>query len=290
MPESYDGHPQQAGINAPIDSPGYALAGLVVGLVVDRCGVDEPGNRRRNSVEYRVRDVHTGQFYEGVQALDRLHGMSNGEEVVYHATTRGLDGVALSPGARAVDTDGDLVLVGFVGGSRDRAVILGALPHMRSSYGARRGEGDVRRLVHNDVSVEINDGGTVTVSRGKMTMVWEVQDEDTTTVKFRGGSGAVFNLDIQPREHGPAVLLGADASQASVRGDSHRQTYNALVAVVNKLARDFYSHVHLLAAVPTTQPATVPSPTAPSGIGTAIPSVEASEMPESDLSPQVVVP
>jgi hypothetical protein len=139
---------------------------LIECVVVARSYVDQDGNRLRNGVEYTLRDIHSGHFLQGARALHSGFGMANGEEITYHPATK----LTFKPGkvgqtSRAVDTDGDLVLVGFISGSRHLPVILGGLPHAYAPYGARQSDGERRFLTHQGTTVEMRNDGSAVLTR-----------------------------------------------------------------------------------------------------------------------------
>jgi hypothetical protein len=235
--DSYDGHPTAAGFVSQLvgDAPAFSLAGFYEALVVGRRCVDEVGNRSRNAVEYVVRLVETGEDVPAV-ALERSFGQKDGEEVLYRPATRSLtDGVMFSRGTRASDTDGDYVVVFFLGGARERAVILGALAHAGARYAARKADGERRLVVHQGARVEMRDDGSqVSTSppvEGASSTV-EVAANGDVLVSHRSGSrvhlaGDVVKLDGRAAA---GVLLGFAAVEAAVRGDSFTSAVSAPMA------------------------------------------------------------
>lgn len=231
MRENYDGHPVQAGL-APEQPRSQQMIGFVTGVVVARRCVDEPGNRMRNCTEYDVRDVATGQVYHHAVALQNSQGVENGEEVTYKPATKSLLSRAFGMFTRANDSNGDLVLLGFVGGSRDRPVILGSLAHQRARYAAKKEDGERRFVVHQGTTVEMRDDGSSVLTRNGSTVT--VTPDGDVRVDHRSGSrvhcdGDQVKLDGRAVE---GVLLGFSAEEQVIRGTS----FNATVAEPKVLA------------------------------------------------------
>lgn len=217
--EHYDGHPIQAGSRGGQLSGHFAefsIAGFSECLVVARRYVDQDGNRQRTSVEYDVRDMNTGAKITNVRALQRSFGMQNGEEIVYHPASKALpDNVQLSMRTIAQDTDGDLVVVGFLGGSRGQAVIFGQLPHGNVAYAAKAADGERRFLVHNGTTVQIKADGSLEIAR-RDTLV-TIAEDGVVTIKA------------------PRTVIGSDpddVTNASGIGDA---VHTPLLSLVAKL-------------------------------------------------------
>lgn len=235
---SYDNHPQVPGGDAPIVGrfPAYSNVGTIECLVVGRRYVDEPGNRLRNAVVYDVRNLATGQVMPAVPALQTLHGLANGGEGVYHPATKNLRGGVFDGSTRASDTDGDIVLVGFVGGVYDRPVILGALAHPEAPYGAKAEDGERRFVIHQGTRIQVRKDGSAEVDR-EGTKV-EITASGDVLVDHKDGSkvhceGSVVKLD------GTAVagiILGFQAADAVIRGTTFDATVAKPLAVADVAA------------------------------------------------------
>ncbi len=192
--EYYDGHPMQAGVHAGKLSgrfPEFSGVGLIECVVIARRYVDaQDGNRMRTSVEYDVRSLETGQTIPNVRTLSRLSGLDNGDEAVYHPASRALsDNASFSFRTSALDSDGDVVVVGFLSGSRETAVIVGALPHGEVRYGAKAADGERRFLQHNGTTAQIKADGSFEVARGDTSV--SVAKDGVVTIKaatVRAGS------------------------------------------------------------------------------------------------------
>jgi len=289
MSDAYDGHPRQAGVGTVLvgSLSGYSISGLVEALVIDRRFVDEDGNRNRTGVEYDLRDTATGQPIHGARSLERSGGVSNGEEVVYHPASRNLNGGSFSKTTtRARDTDGDIVLVGFLNGSRERAVILGAIPRgTSSSYASASSNGERRVVRHYDTVFEVKEDGTASITRIVGSSPTKVTITPEGNIVVEGPTDRSFHVQL---EGTGSIQLGMDAVHPAVKGDNLLERFNALVSDHNNLKDKFLSHLHSVFGAPTSKPAFDPS-AGTSGFGSPITLPSAKSMEEDDLSDVVVL-
>lgn len=217
--EYWDGHPIQAGTRTGrLDGfAEFSGAGLLECVVIARYAVDAPNNRSRIGNEYDVRPLGKGHIINNVRTLQSLFGLSNGSEVIYHTATKNLDDNGkFQKHTPAVQLDGDIVVIGFISGAREQAVILGALPHSRSAYGAKEADGERRFMLHNETTVQIKADGSFELSR-KNTVV---------NVDVNG------NVSIKA----PSVKLGsnpANTSPAARVGDTVHTSLPALVSALS---------------------------------------------------------
>lgn len=213
MADAYDGHPIQAGARAGRlqgRHAAFSQIGFIEAVVVALRYAGDPGNRQQNSPEYDVRDLTTGSILTHVRALQSVSGLSNGDERVYHAASKTLSGATFSKMSAAADTDGDYVLVGFIAGARENAVILGALPHLRSIYGAKAADGvkgERRFLTQNGTTAIIAQDGTFSIARagtviavdvdGVVTVVAsDIQLGDPNTLRSCAGVGDTIHVPL----------------------------------------------------------------------------------------------
>ena len=170
---SWDGQPIQAGLqNRSVVLSGnarsYSMFGLHEMVVVDRKYVGEPGNRSHAQVVYACRNLHTGDVIQGCRRLDVMSGQVNGDDDVLHPSTTPLPGTKLSKTGiaqtPAQSTDGDRVLVGFIGGSRIRPVIVDVFRHSLAQYGATKADGERRLTTHMGTNIEIKKDGQYVIT------------------------------------------------------------------------------------------------------------------------------
>lgn len=223
---TYDGHPVPGSEGQPYGGrlPAFSEIGLVEAVVVDRRYVDDPGNRFRNAVEYDVRDLRDGNIIPNVRTLQSKFGVLNGQEIVYHPASKRISGTSsVDKSTRSIDTDGDVVLVGFIGGSRLNAVILGGLAHASTSYGAKRVDGERRFTVHGETKVTMASDGRVKVERPTDSGTTTVQIIPDGDIFMDHWAGAKIHFDnTQVKVDGAAdagILLGFDATRHVMAGE-----------------------------------------------------------------------
>jgi len=212
----YDKTPRQAGIEARRVRrryPSYQMNDLRKGVVVRVYFADEERNRSRVGVEYVVRDLRTGEEYEGVQCLSSTGGLFNGSEDVLTGATAHIDGGELTRDTPARLANGDVVLLGFINGAHVQAVILGTLPHPSRAYGTTKAQGERRYTTHKNTSVETQSDGTY-----KITRTIDVAADTKTTITISP------NGDVTIRHNSGAqiavltdgtVTLGTDSASLS---------------------------------------------------------------------------
>jgi hypothetical protein len=183
--ETYDGHPEMNGLLSPRltgEHPEFSTAGLLECVVVDRRFVDEPGNRLRTSVEYDVRDLNTGEVLPSCRVAARMFGFEDGEEQVLRPASKSFKpGQRFNKSTRANDTDGDIVVVGCISGSRERGVILGVLAHSKASYGTKLLDGERRFIVHKGSTLLVDKAGNLDITH-KSGAFARIADDGTITL------------------------------------------------------------------------------------------------------------
>lgn len=204
---SSDGQPIQAGLQYRSvvltgNVPSYSMFGLHEMVVIGRKYVKDVGNRSRAQVEYECRDLETGDILPGCRRLDVMSGLTNGDDDVLHPATK------LRPGAPgkfsrqspAQDTDGDRVLIGFIGGSRTRPVIIGVFRHSLATYGATAIDGERRLTQHQGTTIEIKSNGEYVINHKSGSTV-KLLDNGDVQIRpadgrdaFIGDQGATENL------------------------------------------------------------------------------------------------
>lgn len=204
---AYDGTPVQSGTesrhtNLTGESPHFSIAGLREAVVVARRFVDDPQNRSRSYVEYDCRDLYTMEPYIGCRRAYAMGGLNNGDCHVLRPATNLIEQTTgdVGPNTPARRTDGDRVLIGFVEGSKSRAIIIGVLTHSFSHYGATAEDGDRRMILHNECRAEIDKLGQLTVTHKTGATVTFLDSGDVVLAPasgrdlFIGANGATENL------------------------------------------------------------------------------------------------
>lgn len=213
MSDAYDATPLTAGTQTVnfSGSAGYDALSLREMLVVERIFVGDPGNQSQAGVEYTCRDMQTGLQVFHCRCISRMSGLENGDDDVLHPSTKLLESANV-PGAKptnhdkltpAVYTDGDRVLVGFIGGTRTRPVILGVLRHAEAAYGATKEQGERRLTLHQGTSLELNKLGEYTITHKSGATIKLHDNGDIQVTPASGGS--VFVGDTSATEN---LVLG----------------------------------------------------------------------------------
>lgn len=171
MAQAYDGTPLQNGTAKPalLGSFGqFSIMGERVCTIIERYFVDDPKNKSKRFVEYDVRDIETGIVYSHVRRKEDACSESSSEEVVLHAATKSIkEGKTFSKRQLSKETDGDLVLVGFIGGVASRGVITGSIATGEFTRGATKADGERRLIYHKGTLQEFLDDGSFTLTRDK---------------------------------------------------------------------------------------------------------------------------
>lgn len=266
----YDDVPEAAGLARPGVAgrhSDFSLIGIREGVVVGIFYKDQDGNRSRTSVEYTVRDLHTGQNYTSVRRSNILSGKDDGDDIPLRVARTTLSGRALTSFTRADDLDGDHVLFCFIEGARTRVVILGTIQHGAATYGATADDGERRLSTHKGTSVETKKDGSYTITR-------KVDDSHSTTavidadgnVKMTHKSGATLEIDdsgnviATPSSSGkfkaggtggePAVL----GNQADARFQALEQRMTLIQAHTHPVAGALAAVSPSLSTLPVTNP------------------------------------
>lgn len=169
----------------------FSNVGLREMVVVDVVFADQPNNRGGAYPEYVVRDIQTGEFLYGVRRLNLLSDPSNGDDNIIHPARNLLPDAKPQRFTKATpvkSTDGSRVLVGFIEGSHNRAVIVGVFAHPSATYGAKASDGERRFTVHKGTSVEIKQDGTYTIIHKSGSTVVLNSDGDIITTPASGRS------------------------------------------------------------------------------------------------------
>jgi hypothetical protein len=213
---TFDGTPIQAGLQESSYTltgqyPEFSALGQREMVIVDRQFVDDENNQSKSAVEYTCRDLVTGEVIHGVRRLVTNGGLDDGDDAPLRAAAQlrptAHPTTPFSQSTPASDTDGDRVLVGFVEGSRQRAVIFGVLTHRDARYGATKADGDRRLTVHKGTSIEIKQDGTYVITRGSAIITITADGEvriDASMIRLGGAAlappldGVVHGSGIDP--------------------------------------------------------------------------------------------
>ena len=227
---SYDGAPTQAGLCTDSTHmtgtlPHFSGIGLRLMVVTEVKYIDQPGNRSRKYAEYTCRDIMTNEFAYGCRPLVSLGGIDSGEDNTIAPASKLRDGARtarFTKNTAARDTDGTVVLVGFVEGSKSRGVILGAVAHQYSTLGATAEDGERRLVRHKGTSVEFKKDGTYVITRkvsDSQSTITTVTPSGDVTVRHHSGAkvDVITNLVTVDAQQ---VKLGAAAVEAVSRGTS----------------------------------------------------------------------
>jgi len=214
---SADGQPIQAGllhesVVLTNNSPSYSMFGLHEAVVVSRRYVKEPNNPSKVQVVYECRDLETGDVLPGCRQLSAMSGKTNGDDNVLHPSTQPMPGVRVSKTGinqtPAKSTDGDRVLLGFLGGSRTRPIIIGVFRHSSAEYGATVDDGERRLTIHQGTSIQIKSDGEYVVTHKTGSVVTLLDSGD---VQVRPAAGKdVFIGDQDATEN---LVLGQKFKQ-----------------------------------------------------------------------------
>lgn len=230
MNYAYDGTPTQAGLchestRLTGQMPHFSGIGLRLMVIIDVHYVDQVGNRSRKCAEYTCRDLMTGEPVPGCRPLVSLGGIDDGEDNTLAPATKLREGARtqrFTKSTAARDTDGTVVLVGFVEGSKSRGIILGAVAHQESTLGATQADGERRLVRHKGTSVEFKKDGTYVITRkvnDTESTVITVTPEGDVTVRHHSGSKIDIEQDSVTVE-GAHVKLGQAAAEAVIKGNT----------------------------------------------------------------------
>lgn len=240
MTEHYDGTPVQPGlepesVSPTNEHPHFSTTGLREMVVIDVRYVDDPSNRSNSSrVEYVCRDLHTSEEFPNVQRLQDLGGLDDGDDDVLHAVQQNRPGVVSTSVDKkrspANNTDGDRVLVGFINGARSRGVIVGAIRHPYSQYGAGRADGERRLTQHKGTKVEITKDGEYTITHKSGAYVKLLDDGSVEAVPASGKQIRLGDSDLDDLLDGLVHGRGVDP----YTGASYAALGNASTVVLGK--------------------------------------------------------
>ncbi len=268
---SYDNHPDSAG---PQQTrlvgvyPEFSIAGLRVGVVTAVHYTDDDTNAVRRHVLYDVRDINTSELYKNARRSAQMSGFEDGDEDVLQAATKNHDATNTQPfklTSRGIDTDGDVVLVGFINGVRSAAIILGVLPHSQMTYGAKKADGKRRISIHKGTTLERKEDGSVEMRRtvqasdgseGAVTVLMSPTGRIEMT-HFKGGT---FIIDEDYIEI-VGTKLRVDTSGV-ILGDNTGGVAVALAPLVMQVFQEIANwgttHIHTDPLSVTTGPPTIP--------------------------------
>lgn len=182
-------------------SPHFSLVGIREMVVIAVLYKDQTGNRSRQYTEYVCRDIQTGEKVHA-RRIGELGDPNNGDDNIIHPAKNLLPGAKpqkLNNNTPAKSTDGSRVLVGFVEGSHNRAVILGVFPHASQTFGALEVDGERRLTKHMGTTVEIKKDGqwVITHKTGATMRITDAGDIVSTPAPgrdlFHGNEGASEN-------------------------------------------------------------------------------------------------
>lgn len=249
--------------------PAYSKSALAEGVVVAIRYIDDDRNLSKKYTEYDVRDLRTGQIYTNCRRLHAMAGQDDGDDDILRPAQK----IEASPGfvfdARTSplsNSDGDRVVVGFLGAAHSSAVILGVTPQRLTGYAAVRSDGRRRLTTHKGTSVEFKDDGAWVLTRN-------VDESRRTTLTFTPEGNIIFEQHDGARLHldtavtkldsqeVAGILLGFAAEEQVIRGNAFKATYDAFVALYNAFVSIYNSHFHLDSnGLPTSAPTGVPIP------------------------------
>lgn len=242
--------------------------------------IDDPDNITLNAlnpqVTYNVIVIggrYNGAAIDNVRASSFLGGQHNYSERIFRAATS-------DPEKRNLESqDGDIVFVGFMGGSRNAPFILGGgtQPLDRDNTGARRSEGPRARMEYNGIFFEVDRAGDFTLRRkggalnsdsnvfipdqtgNKLTLKVESQK---LTIVTEGGAkvtvdGAADEILAEDKAGGKIKLTGGTFA-AGTSSIELLQKISDQLAALNTLFSTVASHKHVgnlgfFTAVPDTQ-------------------------------------
>ena len=191
--------------------PGRRASGLLVRGVVLAVKVPGSNPARRNADEQAVKEVLCDVLvFEGRRAILRdvpilrqSGGVENHESWVPHAAAQDLTGAAMQleggdarTATSATDSDGDIVVVGFLNDDLLRPVILGQIAHPRTTRKLQSTDGLTYRRYLNGVEVHVTDDGDLVVTT------------DAYTVTLAAASVTV--------QHGPSTVLTVESGEISL--------------------------------------------------------------------------
>lgn len=315
--KQFDNHISMAGLHTARVAgryPSFAKVAPAEGVVIAVRYKDDDRNRSKMYVEYDVRDLRTGQVYPNCRRLHQASGQDDGDDNILRPAQKVDEpntGFQFDPMvAPLTQSDGDRVIIEFVNGAHHSPVIMGVLPHRRTSYGADRVNGRRRFTQHKGTSFETQDDGTYVITRNV------TADKKTTFVLRPNGdieidlpNGARLHLAnnqvLLDGEEVDGIRLGFDAIEKAVLGTSFRELFNALIAAFNALKSAFEGHKHIdgsglvtseQTGTPIPNPAfpgvppLPPGPTNPQFFPSPVsPTAAGNEMPEDHLSERVRV-
>lgn len=238
MKRGADRHISMAGLSTVHVSgryPSFSKVGHAEGVVIAVRFIDDERNTSKKYVEYDVRDLSTGQIYRNCRRANVAGGMDDGDDTPLRPAQKLHDNVSAGFNfdprtAQLSQSDGDRVLVSFIGGAHISPVIIGVLPHNRTSYGSTRADGLRRFTTHKGTSVETKADGTYQVKRDGTTIT--LNADKTIEVAHESGSKLTFNTDGSVTLIPATTLkLGDDALVALLDGVLTGQTVEPITGL-----------------------------------------------------------
>lgn len=141
--------------------------------------IDDKLNRSKTYTEYDLRDIRTGQIYNAARHVMSTAGMDDGTDDVLRPAQKlvGSASAVFDPKSDQLSqSDGDRVLVTFSYGAQHSPVILGVIPHQRTTYGTTREHGFRRFATHRGTSVETKSNGTYVLKRENVALALDADD------------------------------------------------------------------------------------------------------------------
>lgn len=153
------------------------------------------------------------------------------------------------------ETDGDLVIVAFLGGDVARPVIIGQLPHPGTDYPAPNGYRWWRRIAGNEATVDDDGNVTLDLREGTGKITVQTADDTTlvledseatltiggTTIRVVDGDVSVSGVDVEVG--GKLTIDGAAAAEQAV---VLQAAYDDLVGLVTKIVTQLLANTALI--------------------------------------------
>lgn len=217
-----------------------------------------PGSQSGAYMEYDIALWRPRTRIYRVPMIASRNGKADGDVIVLRAAK-----LPLNENDYTTDTQGDVVIVGFLEGDGRRPVILGCYPHPKGTIVTSSNDGEVRRIKHKGATLELKSDGAVEITSAGGAFAKLLADG---TVEVKPASGKLLLL------HGASQFL-ALASKLTTR-------INTLITQVNALVTAYNAHTHAFTATAGTDPLT----TAVSGaLGTPATTVTQSELESTDI-------
>lgn len=158
--------------------------------------VDDAANVSKTFVEYdvSVRDAHGGQStFRNVRSLYSFFGFNDFDETILEVNETALSG-KLDPSNFFKNKNGNVVILAFIDGSKDKPVIIGALNHPRKT-GAKRADGVRKKGEFRGFAWEINKLGELILTyNGNRKPDGKLERQDTGPTVIKIDKAGVFSI------------------------------------------------------------------------------------------------